>query len=210
MANKIVLKLDRLPDEVLVQNARSLAARLLENAADFPNAEPSPATIQAAAEALESGLSEAGNMQQAATAATEAKNTLRAILEGLLTDSAGWAEHKVKDPARLMKVYSLKKPPTRTTWVPQVQRVAVKFGDRPGALDLTWDAEATAASYEIRCRYLVDGNGHAPFVHATTVTRSFVTLEALNSAQMIQLQVRAIGPNGLVGPWSDSIDHLVP
>ena len=207
---KIALNLQDLTDEELIQEARNIAGGIIANAADYTGVDPTPVEINAAADAAEAGLTDHAAKQLAAQAATEAKNNLLEVVRGKLTDVAGWGELKVKDAAKLMKVFTLKKSPTATTAIPQINGLAVTFGDNAGELDVVWEPEQLAKSYELQCRYLVNGNGNAPFTHARTVTGSKATLKQLNTAQVIQLRARAIGPRGLEGPWSDVAEHLVP
>ena len=45
---------------------------------------------------------------------------------------------------------------------------------------------------------------------AKTATRSSTTVFGLPTGALVQIRIRAIGPNDLVGEWSDPIEHLVP
>ena len=114
----------------------------------------------------------------------------------------------MSDPAKLQKVYTLKKGPTPTTSMAQVQNLALSFGDNPGELDAMWKPDRLARSYALECRY-VNQPGSA-FVHAKVSSKSSTTLTGLTSGQAVQIRVRAIGPNELVGPWSDIAEHMVP
>lgn len=209
MATKVVLNLQSLTEDELIQEARTLADAIVENAGELPTPDPTPEQLDAAADAAEAGKSSTARKQAEATASTLVKEELFDTLRGALTASAAWGENKVKDPAKLTKLFTLKKPRTTVTAVPQVGGVAVTLGDNPGELDMVWEPEPTGKSYEVQFRYVVNGNGDAPWTHFKTVTSSKLTLTGLNRMQTIQLRVRAIGPRGLVGPWSDPAEHGV-
>ena len=205
LMSKIVLNLDNLTDTETAQLARNLADGLTINVADFPNPEVTPAQLTAAATASEAAVTTMTTRQQAALAATQAKEVALASLRSLLGDCASWAERKIKDPLKLMKVFTLKKPPTPISSLGQVQALAIRFGDHTGSLDLVWEPTTGARSYELQCRYAAGA-----WIHAKTCTGSKISLADLQNAQMIQIRVRAIGPKGMEGPWSDLAEHLVP
>jgi len=43
-----------------------------------------------------------------------------------------------------------------------------------------------------------------------TVSATKYTIPGLTSGQVVQVRVRAIGPKGLEGDWSDLAEHMVP
>ncbi len=205
---KIVLNLNGLTDTEVLTLADKIATGLTANAADFPQPDPTPAQISAARTAANTALTDAKLKDDASKAAYLTKDATFSALELLLTNSASWAERKIADPVKLQKVFDLKKTATPTGAIAQTQGLAITFGDNPGELDLIWQPDPKARSYEIQSRYLPQPG--ADWAHAKTSTKSKVTLTGLNSGKTAQLRVRTIGPKDLEGPWSDLAEHLVP
>ena len=205
--NTIALGLKGKTDLEIAQALRDTAQRLTDNAADFPNPLPSAADFVAGAQAIEDAITANNVKQQEATVTTAAKNGAVAAGRGLLTDGAGWARQKVKDAATLAKVYPLKKAPSATTDMGQVHGLALDFGAQPGWLAAAWQTPGAAVkSFEVQVKL----PGAADFTHCKTVSAASVTLKGLPSGQTVQVRVRAIGPKGLEGAWSDGAAHLVP
>jgi len=89
----------------------------------------------------------------------------------------------------------------------QVKNLSCTSGDNDGQLDLAWDRNEGAGSYE----YQATANPMDPASWTTrgSVTQSKVTLSGLTSGQRSYVRVRAIGPLGR-GPWSDEASKMVP
>ena len=206
--SKVVLNLEGLTESEIVILGGEIATGLTQNAGDFPSPDPTPAQINTATDAFKAAMLTAETKAQEAAAATMAKDVSLATLKGVLTDSASWAERKIKDPVKLAKVYHLKKPATPKPALGQMAPPMLDFGANPGELMVKGKALAGAVSYEFQCRYA--GAGDGVWTHAKTATKAKVTLKGLNSGQKLQVRVRAIGANEEEGPWSDFVEHLVP
>ncbi|MGB8167361.1 MAG: fibronectin type III domain-containing protein [Chthoniobacteraceae bacterium] len=206
--SKVVLNLDGLTEAEIIVLGGDIATGLTQNAADLPNPDPTPAQITTATDAFKATKLDADTKAAAAEAATMAKNVSLATLKSVLTDSASWAERKIKDPVKLAKVYPLKKTPSPKPPLGQMEPPMLDFGANPGELLVKGKSLAGAVSYEFQCRYA--GAGEAAWAHAKTASKAKVTLKGLNSGQKLQVRVRAIGAKEEEGPWSDLVEHLVP
>lgn len=203
--NTVVLALDELTETELLAEARRIAEGLTDNAADFTGVTPTPAQIITAADAFEGGISDATQIRQQAEAATLVKDNLGAALRAILTQTATCDAVKNVAPEVCTRVFNLKSAPVPTTSMPKVITVTVSFGDKTTELDIMWTPVPKARAYEIQ--YKPAGGVWTP---AKTATRSSTTVAGLPTGALVQIRIRAIGPNDLVGEWSDPIEHLVP
>ncbi len=102
-------------------------------------------------------------------------------------------------------VFTLKSAPVATTSMPKVTTVTITFGDKTTELDIMWAPVPKSRAYEIQ--YKTAAGAWTP---AKTATRSSATVSGLPAGQLVQIRIRAIGPNDLEGEWSDPTEHLVP
>lgn len=196
---KITLGLKELTEPELIAKARQLAASMLANAPIYGTSAPTGAQINTAADAAEAGLTAQATAAQAALAATTAKDALITTLETSLTKAASWAEDNVTTAANIELVFTLQKDRETTTSIAQVLALAATAGDNAGEVDLAWDPTAKAKSYEIQCRLATATD----WAHAKISSSSQTTIAGLISGTLYHFRVRAIGPNGLEGAWSD-------
>ena len=203
--NQVVLALDELTETELIAEARRIAQGLLDNAATFTGAEPPPADITADADALEGGISRRDQLQQQAEAGTLNAKNLNAALRATLTKVATCDVVKALAPEDCMLVFDLKAAPVATTSMPKVTTVTVTFGDKTTELDIMWQPVPKGKAYEIQ--YKTPNGAWTP---AKTTTRSSTTVSGLPAGVLVQIRIRAIGPNEITGEWSDPIEHLVP
>lgn len=104
--------------------------------------------------------------------------------------------------------YPLASASTPSTTPPgQIFNLTLTAGDHEGTLDLTFDPEALAKTYEVQLTSVhpVDG----PWTTMAQITTSSTTLTGLTSGQRVWVRVRAIGSNGM-GAWSDPATKIVP
>lgn len=203
--NTVVLALQELTEPETITKAQSIAQGLTDHAAAFTGAEPTAAQITAAADLAEAKLGIAAIRQQEAEAATMDKNNAMEALRLACTKVAGCDAVKALDPAVCALVFKLKAAPTTTTNMAKVITVKVTFGDKTTELDLIWPPIPQARSYELQTK-LTGGT----WTHAKISTSSSTTLKSLPTGTVVQIRIRAIGPNDLEGEWSDPIEHLVP
>ena len=203
--NTVVLSLDELTDSELLAEARRIADGLTDNAAAFTGVAPTPAQIITAADAFEGGISHATQLRQEAEAGTLAKDNLGAALRAALTKAATCDAVKAVAPEICTLVFTLKSAPVPTTSMPKVTTVTITFGDKTTELDIMWAPVPKARAYEIQYK-----TATGVWTPAKTATRSNATVAGLPAGQLVQIRIRAIGPNDLEGEWSDPTEHLVP
>jgi len=203
---QIVLDLKNRSDTEVIQDVKDAAKALTEHAADFTGIDPSAADLTAAAGVFGDVLSANNTLQQAATNSTKTKNDARAVLEGTIMAAAAWTVANVTDATKAGNVWTLKHDRTATTSIDKVGNLQASFGDEPGDIHLAWNPPDKAQGYEIECK-LAGGT----WQHARSVGRKSNTdIHGLQSGQVYQFRVRALGPNDLQGPWSDIAEHMVP
>lgn len=203
--NTVVLALKDLSESELLAEARRIADGLTDNAAAFTGVAPTPAQITTAADAFEGGISDATQLRQEAEAATLTKDNLATALRAKLTQTATCDAVKAVAPDVCALVFTLKSAPVPTTSMPKVTTVTISFGDKTTELDIMWAPVPKARAYEIQYKPAA-----GPWTPAKTATRSSVTVSGLPAGQLVQIRIRAIGPNDLEGEWSDPTEHLVP
>jgi hypothetical protein len=203
--NTVVLALKELSETETIAKARSIAQGLTDHAAAFTGAEPTAAELTAAADDAEAKLGIATLRKQEAEAATLDKDNSFGTLRLACTKVATCDAVKALDPAVCALVFNLKAAPTTTTSMAKVTTVKVTFGDKTTELDLIWAPVAKAHSYELQYK-LAGGT----WTHAKVSGSSSTTLKGLPTGALVQIRIRAIGPNDLEGEWSDPIEHLVP
>jgi hypothetical protein len=203
--NTVVLSLDELTDSELLAEGRRIAGGLTDNAAAFTGVAPTPAQIITAADAFEGGITTATQRRQESEAATLAKDNLAEALRTALTKAATCDAVKAVSPEVCTLVFTLKSAPVPTTSMPKVTTVTISFGDKTTELDIMWAPVPKARAYEIQYK-----TATGAWTPAKTATRSSVTVAGLPAGQLVQIRIRAIGPNDLEGEWSDPTEHLVP
>jgi hypothetical protein len=94
-----------------------------------------------------------------------------------------------------------------TTPPAQILNLFLTAGDASGTLDLTFDPDALAKTYEVQITttHPIDG----PWTTMVQPTTSSTKLTGLTSGQRVWLRVRGIGSNG-PGAWSDPATKIVP
>ena len=203
--NQVVLALDELTETELIAEARRIADGLADNAVAFTGAEPPPADIIAAADALEGGITQRDQLKQQAEAGTLNAKNLNAALRATLTEVATCDVVKALAPEVCTLVFPLKAAPVATTSMPKVITVTVTFGDKTTELDIMWQPVPKGKAYEIQYK-----TANGAWTPIKTTTRSSTSVEGLPAGVLVQIRIRVIGPNEITGEWSDPIEHLVP
>lgn len=104
--------------------------------------------------------------------------------------------------------YPLSSPAVQSTNPPaQIVNLSVTAGDNDGSLDVTFDPDALATTYEVQVTTADPVAG--PWTTKEQPTASRATIDGLTSGQRVWIRVRAIGSNGS-GPWSDPATKIVP
>ena len=89
----------------------------------------------------------------------------------------------------------------------QILNLFLTAGDAAGTLDLSFDPDSLAKTYEVQITttHPIDG----PWVTVAQPTVSSTKLTGLTSGQRVWTRVRGIGSNG-PGAWSDPATKIVP
>ena len=113
------------------------------------------------------------------------------------------------DPVMLAATgYALASPKVQNTSPPaQILNVTVTAGDNDGSVDVSFDPDGAANTYEVQVTTVDPIAG--PWVTKAQPTASGATLDALTSGQRVWVRVRGIGSKG-AGPWSDPATKIVP
>ena len=89
----------------------------------------------------------------------------------------------------------------------QIHNLSLTAGDAEGSVDLSYDPEPLAKTYEVQVTTTDPVAG--PYVTKDQPTTSSTTVTGLTSGQRVWARVRGIGANG-PGPWSDPATKIVP
>lgn len=175
-----------------------------------PNPTPSPAlaTVTAAVTAYSAALADAELKKTAALLATSALNTAKRNLETLATALASYVEGRALGDEGIILSSGM---PTRSIGspnglLPAPDDLSATAGDNEGEVDLTWDPEDGAVSYEIECKTHTDAS---VWEKVKTVTASKLTVTALTPGLPYAFRVRAINAAG-PGAWSDEAVRRAP
>jgi hypothetical protein len=138
------------------------------------------------------------NRLAAFDAADRATSQLEAYVEG----ASGGDAAKIESAG--MSVRSDRTPPQ----VPaQVLNLVLTAGDFPGTLDVAFDPQAGAKSYEAQTS--PDPMTEPSWAFKMSLAKSSGTIAGLTSGSKVWARVRAVGAAG-VGPWSDPATKVVP
>lgn len=119
-------------------------------------------------------------------------------------------ESEAKGDAALLATsgYPLATESTQSSSPPaQIHNLNLTAGDNEGSVDLSYDPDALAKTYEVQLTTTDPVAG--PWVTKDQPTSSSTTLTGLTSGQRVWARVRGIGSNG-PGPWSDPATKIVP
>jgi hypothetical protein len=138
------------------------------------------------------------NRVAAFDAADAASSQLEAYVEG----ASGGDAAKIESAG--MNVRSDRTPPQ----VPaQVLSLVLTAGDFPATLDVAFDPQAGAKSYEVQTS--PDPMTEPSWTFKMSLAKSSGTIAGLTSGSKAWARVRAVGAAG-VGPWSDPATKVVP
>ena len=206
--NPVALKLQELTDAEFVRLLQSTHAKYLENITLFPNLATQAAALLSTTGTMVEKLDTVSTTAAALGTVTTDKNTFRGTAEGVLTSFSTDAAKAVNnDPAKLGLVFPLRKEREKLT-VEQVTGLALSFNEAPGALDMIWQPQKAAKSYEIWVN--LTPHTEAGWTLREIASESKFTITGLPSGQKVEIRVRAIGPHSTKGAFSAAVEHLVP
>lgn len=104
--------------------------------------------------------------------------------------------------------YGMSEPATPATTPPaQIKNLALTAGDADGSLDVQWDNDPLARTYEVQCTTQDPITG--PWATVAQPTASTCIITQNQSGIRCWVRVRGIGAKG-AGPWSDPATKIVP
>lgn len=140
----------------------------------------------------------------------EARNAAADALRAEHSSVAKAVESEAKGNPVLLTAsgYAMAGDPVQAITPPaQIHNLAVTAGDADGTLDVSFDPDPLAATYEVQC---TTGSPIAgPWETVAQPTASTVTLTGQTSGSRCWVRVRGIGAKGR-GPWSDPATKIVP
>ena len=206
--NPIALKLQELTDAEFVRLLQSTHAKYLDNISLFPNLATQAAALLSTSGTMVGKLDAVSTAAAALGTTITEKNTFRGTAEGVLGSFSTDAAKAVNnDPVKLGLLFQLRKEREKLTVEP-VLGLALTFNEAPGALDMIWQPQKAAKSYEIWVN--LTPHNEAGWALREIATESHFTLTGLPSGQKVAIRVRAVGPHSSKGPFSAAVEHLVP
>ncbi|MEN6533202.1 MAG: fibronectin type III domain-containing protein [Bryobacteraceae bacterium] len=205
---KVKLGLSTLTPQETIELTTQIVTMMTGNA-NFTTPNPALATITTQKNTTSTSITAYDTAKAAAETALATRDANVTVLKGLLTQLAAYVENvsggdAVKIESAGMSVRSSRTPPT----VPgQVLDLALTAGDFAGTLDVAFDPESGAKSYEVQTS--PDPMSEASWVFKMSLAKSSGTIEGLTSGAKVWVRVRAIGSAG-AGPWSDPATKVVP
>ena len=135
-------------------------------------------------------------------AAFDASDAATSQLEAYVEGASGGDASKIESAG--MSVRSDRTPPQ----VPaQVLNLVLTEGDFPGTLDVAFDPQTGAKSYEVQTS--PDPMSDSSWAFKKSLAKSSGTIDGLTSGAKQWVRARAVGAAG-VGPWSDPAVKVVP
>jgi len=204
---RVKLKLQDKSDSELLTFSQQHVAAMAGNA-NFTTPAPTIIAYQAAHDAYDDALSEAGVAAEAAKQKTALKDSARTGLEQMLTQRGSYVDLTAAgDEAKILSANL----PVRDAAAPIGAMTApVDFlatqGDQEGEIDLTWSRVRGAKTYLVE-----HSDNVVPRVWAqkAAVTNSKATVSGCTPGELCVFRVRAIGAAG-PGPWSDESVKMAP
>jgi len=202
------LNLAQLTCEQKLTQANEIKTSMTGNAS-FPTPTPTLAAYTTLITTATTRNAEWTDTQLLAKQRTVERQTAFDALDAASTQLAGYVEAASGgDAAKIesagMDVRAERTPPA----VPgQVLNLVLTAGDFVGTLDVAFDAQPGAKSYEVQTS--ADPMSESSWAFKMSLAKSSGTIEALTSGSKMWARVRAVGAAG-VGPWSDPATKVVP
>jgi hypothetical protein len=176
---------------------------------DFPLLDPPLSDLDTVLAELEARLTERELTVKAAQAATESLRAAEAAYDIVITRMAAFAVSAVAgDAAKLERGgFALRREGTPTRQLAQVANLRVETNGFAGRLKLRWEPVRRAKVYQVQLSS--DPQLEANWTTVDPSPSSTMTLDRLVSGQRIWVRVRGVA-RGIVGPWSQFADKIVP
>jgi len=200
---KVVLGFRGLNIPEKIKNIRLIVTQMTGNA-NFPNPDPSLASVAAAADKLETDSNDAASERQAALTATNLQNQSEAELDRLAAALAGYVDGVAKgnEAIILSAGMSTRAPAAAIGQLPAPTDLGATGGDMEGEIDLNWGPVRGAVSYIIAESATGNVGNPSEWKQVATSTKSKTTVGGFTTGSRHWFRVAAIGSAGQ-GPWSD-------
>jgi hypothetical protein len=177
--------------------------------ANFSTPNPSLATVGTKTTALQAAKVARDNAIEAAKAATEALHAAEADYDATITQLAAYAENiTAGDPVKLESGgFELRSNATSVTDLDQVHDLRVVTNGVPGRFEVRWDNVHGAKMYEVQITATPADESSWETAKISAPTR--LRIEDLPSGTRQYTRVRAVAKQ-LTGPWSSTVDKIVP
>jgi hypothetical protein len=195
---------NRYSDSEFGVKTETIATNLTDNP-DFPTLKDKATEIKTQGDIYRGWLA---RMPEGNKQVTLAKNQSRALLEGLLSDTA----LKVQDLSGgdekliLSTGFDVKRKPTPVGLLERIDKVVANPGPRRGSLEISWDVVANAYLYEMQYTE-APSTDDSKWIHTSNTKRKIV-IDGLTRGKAYAIKVAAAGSDpGRV--WSDEIISYV-
>jgi len=202
------LNLDQLTCEQKLTLYNEIKTKLTGNA-NFPTPTPTVAAYTALIATATTKHAEWTDAQQLGKTKTVERADAFAASDAATTQLAGFVEAASGgDAAKIESAgMSVRAPKTPPAVPAQVLDLALTAGDFPGTLDVAFDPQAGAKSYEVQTS--PDPMTETSWVFKMSLAKSSGTIPGLTSGSKVWVRARAVGAKG-AGPWSDPAVKVVP
>lgn len=212
ITNPIVLKLRDLDDTGTEEALRNKAQALADNLDLAPDIDTTPALLLAAADLIVTKRTAKAVADAAALAATGSRNEATEAGQVLLADYAGEVWKATGKSVEKVKILDFDVrgdgPPPPPPNDGQMTGLSLKGGPNPGSLIVR--ADPMERKMAIECQVNHTPNAAPTWVGQPPFTATPHTLTGLPSGTLVQVRIRAIFANGVLGPWSDIAELRVP
>lgn len=208
--SKPALDLQGLTDDQAILLATTVAARMGENAAQFPTPKPPLASLTATAAELQTAMNDRAALQSQVTQKTLQIRSLRTTLDEALATEAGYVDETAGGDPEIIRAAGMRPSadPAPVGDMPKVTGLTATAGDADGEVDLSWDpVRRGLKSYNIE--KTEDPAGQTGWTYAASSSKSRAALEGLPTGKRLWFRVSALGSAG-PGPWSDPATKVVP
>jgi hypothetical protein len=202
------LNLDQLTYEQKLTQANEIKTKLTGNA-NFTTTTPTLAAYAVLITTATTKHAEWTDAQQLGKTKTTERLAAFDALDAATTQLAGYVEAASGgDAAKIESAgMSVRAPKTPPSVPAQVLNLALTAGDFPGTLDVAFDPQAGAKSYEAQTS--ADPMSDTSWAFKMSLAKSSGTIPGLTSGSKVWARTRAVGAAG-VGPWSDPAVKVVP
>lgn len=201
MIVKLDLKGKTIPQ--IVELMRNFAQGLTDNATLFTNPDPTPAQLNAGADALEGKYNAADTKRKQSVIATSEQNASLDDATRLLNNGAAYVDKKANGNPDVVHKANLevRGEATPSGDLPAPEGVSASTGDLAGTADVGCHSMRSLGAMSYVYQRSQNPTDAATWMQVKISTKSQETLDGMTSGQHYWFRMAAIGPNGQ-SPWS--------